>query len=314
MTMNLPSMTSPSLKSPIPLILLVLYLLFTLAPAEQIVQTTVVIVTVGATATPTVPQPPSYTSADVFKDDVLSASNAYRRVHNATDLLWNETLTDYAHAWAQKCKWKHSVSWLSLIHPSNQSSSPSCHLAASRTDKTMSNVVCTQHGPYGENLAFGYPNASAAIAAWGDEVRHYDFQKPTGFTEETGHFTQLVWKATKQVGCAAVDCGYTGDDDNAKDASGRYRYAQGWYVVCEYLPPGNVMDGTEAMGGGNGLFIVNVQPSGTYSGPSTTTSTDDPATSTAATSGAGRAWVLEGHSWTGRLAIVGMILIWFPSV
>ncbi|KAK1143443.1 hypothetical protein N8T08_006771 [Aspergillus melleus] len=266
--------SSPSPKFHIPLVL-VLYLLLILAHAEQIVQTTVVIVTVGATATPTVPQPPSYTSADVFKDDVLSASNTYRRAHNATDLLWNETLTDYAHAWAQKCKWKHS------------------------------------HGPYGENLAFGYPNASAAIAAWGDEVRHYDFHKPTGFTEETGHFTQLVWKATRQVGCAAVDCGYTGDDDDAKDASGRYRYAQGWYVVCEYLPPGNVMGGTEAMGGENGLFMVNVQPSSTYSGPSTTTAMDDPATSTAATSGARRVWVLEGHSWTGRLAILGMVLFRF---
>ena len=117
MTTNLLRMaSSPSPKFHIPLVLLVLYLLLIRAHADQIVQTTVVIVTVGATATPTVPQPPSYTSADVFKDDVLSASNTYRRAHNATDLLWNETLTDYAHAWAQKCKWKHSVSWPSLIH------------------------------------------------------------------------------------------------------------------------------------------------------------------------------------------------------
>ncbi|PLB45277.1 PR-1-like protein, partial [Aspergillus steynii IBT 23096] len=235
---------------PISFTLFVLHLFFALGQAQDVVRTTVIVVTVASTATPTVPQPASYTSLDVFKDDVLSASNAYRGAHNATHLVWNETLTAYARDWAEKCKWKHS------------------------------------HGPYGENLAFGYPNASAAIAAWGDEVRHYDFQKPTGFTEETGHFTQLVWKATRQVGCAAVDCGYS-EDGEAKDASGRYREAQGWYVVCEYMPPGNVMNAPEASGGQNGLFMVNVQPSSTYSGPSTTESPSDrPATTTATTSGA----------------------------
>lgn len=144
-------------------------------------------------------------------------------------------------------------------------------------------------------------------------MRDYDFSKPTGFTEETGHFTQLVWKATRQVGCAAVDCGYSKDGDRgAKDASGRYRYAQGWYVVCEYMPPGNVMGAAQAPGGENGLFMVNVQPSSTYSGPSTTeTGTDHPATTTASSGAGKRAW--ECHSWTGRLVAVGTVLAWLVS-
>lgn len=45
-----------------------------------------------------------------------------------------------------------------------------------------------------------------------------------------------------------------------KDENGRFRRAQGWYVVCEYAPAGNVV--------GKGLksFKVNVRPPRTGSG------------------------------------------------
>lgn len=68
----------------------------------------------------------------------------------------------------------------------------------------------------------------------------YDFDLPTGYTEETGHFTQLVWRETTQVGCAAFDCGYNADTDTDGEG-GRPRRAKGWYVVCEYSPGGNVI-------------------------------------------------------------------------
>ena len=74
----------------------------------------------------------------------------------------------------------------------------------------------------------------------------YDFQLPTGYTEETGHFTQLVWRDTTDVGCAAVDCGYNADSDSDGEG-GRPRRAKGWYVVCEYSPGGNTIAG----GGGS---------------------------------------------------------------
>ncbi|KAL5365412.1 CAP domain-containing protein [Aspergillus floccosus] len=190
--------------------------------------------------TPTAPHPPSYTVPQIFQDTVLRVSNSYRRNHNATHLVWNEELSNYAQHWADKCQWKHS------------------------------------HGPYGENLAFGYPNASAAVQAWGDEDALYNYQRPTGFSEATGHFTQLVWRASVEVGCAAVDCGYD-TSRNATDASGRYKRAQGWYVVCEYSPPGNIMGSIKAIGGGElGLFRVNVQSASTYSGSYPTTTESGP--------------------------------------
>ena len=62
-----------------------------------------------------------------------------------------------------------------------------------------------QGGPNGENLAEGYANATASIEAWGNEREKYNFQDG-GFSEDTGHFTQLVWKATTTVGCGRSFC------------------------------------------------------------------------------------------------------------
>ena len=51
------------------------------------------------------------------------------------------------------------------------------------------------------------------------------------FAKATGHFTQLVWQNTTKLGCGAKACEEGGGD------------APGWYLVCEYDPPGNVVDG-----------------------------------------------------------------------
>ncbi|KAL2852524.1 CAP domain-containing protein [Aspergillus pseudoustus] len=174
--------------------------------------------TATATATPKIPQDPSYTSASLLKSSVLSTTNDYRAQHNASALTWNDTLADYAGRWAEGCIWEHS------------------------------------HGPYGENLAYGYGNATSAVQAWGDEGEMYNFDKPTGFTKATGHFTQLVWRSTKEVGCAAVDCGLTDLDDEDKEGEQR---AQGWYLVCEYIPGGNVVGGGDDE---NKYFRLNVLP------------------------------------------------------
>jgi hypothetical protein len=80
-----------------------------------------------------------------------------------------------------------------------------------------------QGGSYGENLAQGYTSPTLAIDGWANEESDYDYEKRK-FTTEAGHFTQLVWKNTTSVGCGASDCGN-----------------DGWLLVCEYWPPGNVI-------------------------------------------------------------------------
>lgn len=65
-----------------------------------------------------------------------------------------------------------------------------------------------------------YPNG-AATQAWYDEIKDYDWENP-GFSMDTGHFTQVVWKGTTKVGFGYAQS-QSGDE----------------YVVAEYDPPGN---------------------------------------------------------------------------
>lgn len=152
---------------------------------------------------------PQYTNALTLKTSVLNSTNFFRYEHNAPFLLWNDSLATYAANYASKCIWAHS------------------------------------HGPPGENLARGYPNITASIEAWGNERSLYNFTgSQTGFTEATGHFTQLVWKSTQTVGCAVQNCNGTNG-------------VEGFLVVCEYWPAGNIVLDTGS--NPNKYFESNVQ-------------------------------------------------------
>ncbi|TVY73308.1 Repressed by EFG1 protein, partial [Lachnellula suecica] len=141
-------------------------------------------ITITQSAAPT-PTSPSYTSDTTFQKDVLAAHNFYRGEHNASALVWNSTSAATASKWAAGCAFKHSV--LSLPF------SPFPHIFLESSRNEVSNG-----GPTGENLSAGYANASASIDVWGLERTLYNFDKP-GFSEATGHFTQLVWSNTSSV-------------------------------------------------------------------------------------------------------------------
>lgn len=85
--------------------------------------------------------PGEYANDSTFQSTILEVSNLYRREHNASSLAWNRTLAEYADVWSKDCKFKHSG------------------------------------GTSGENLASGYPNATASVEAWGNERNDYNFKK-----------------------------------------------------------------------------------------------------------------------------------------
>ncbi len=145
-----------------------------------------------APPTPTDAPPPAATR-EPMAEAFVAAHNRVRARHCAPPLTWSPTLAKVAQSWA------------------NELEKQGCAFGHSPGQK------------YGENLAAGSIGAldpQSTVAMWYDEVKLYKFSGG-GFSMQTGHFTQLVWTTTTQVGCGHVQC--KGND----------------IYVCNYDPPGN---------------------------------------------------------------------------
>ncbi|KAJ1281363.1 hypothetical protein BS78_04G300700 [Paspalum vaginatum] len=81
----------------------------------------------------------------------------------------------------------------------------------------------------GVNVFLGSAGAtwlpSDAVTAWGEEEQNYDYgSNSCAAGKACGSYTQMVWRDSKEFGCATVDC-----------ASGET------LMVCHYEPQGNLM-------------------------------------------------------------------------
>nr|XP_058942718.1 ectin-like [Pocillopora verrucosa] len=131
----------------------------------------------------------------------LKAHNERRALHGASPLVWDDTLVEHAQVWAD-----HLAATGKIHHDPNRDGE-------------------------GENIAWfkGYKTADCedALVGWYDrEEPMYDYAKP-GFSPETGHFSQVVWKATTAVGVAQASRG-----------SG---FSKEIFIVARYSPTGNVL-------------------------------------------------------------------------
>jgi hypothetical protein len=95
----------------------------------------------------------------------------------------------------------------------------------------LHHAVEQQGEPQGENLWAGTHGAYAyreMLAAWGRESGNFvnaptpRFSR-TGQWQDVGHYAQIVWRGTREVGCAVAS--------DARDD----------YLVCRYRPAGNVI-------------------------------------------------------------------------
>jgi uncharacterized protein YkwD len=74
----------------------------------------------------------------------------------------------------------------------------------------------------GENLAAGKDmDAEHAVRMWAGEIDRYNYSPIYEFEPRSGHYSQLVWRKTTNIGCGRASCGR-----NA-------------VVVCRYSPAGN---------------------------------------------------------------------------
>jgi pathogenesis-related protein 1 len=129
-----------------------------------------------------------------FARQTLAAHNAVRMRVEVPPLAWSSELAQVAQEWAD----------------------------------TLLRKGTFQHqarNPYGENL-FEIDGATAAPAEvvndWASEARDYRY-RTNSCTAVCGHYTQIVWRGTKRVGCGVA----------------QNQSRQVW--VCEYDPPGNII-------------------------------------------------------------------------
>jgi Cysteine-rich secretory protein family len=102
----------------------------------------------------------------------------------------------------------------------------------------------------GENLYWGplmtnLDTWDAALNWWYSENQNYHYDAP-GFSPATGHFTQMIWASTTQIGCGRAVCDWP---ELVPELGGSGRFG---YWVCRYYPQGNIIN--------PGYFAANVPP------------------------------------------------------
>ncbi|KAH3666004.1 hypothetical protein OGAPHI_004193 [Ogataea philodendri] len=109
-------------------------------------------------------------SSSDFQSQILNEHNAKRELHGVDALTWDDTLAQYAQAYADKYD--------------------------------CSGTLTHSGGQYGENLALGY-STTGTVDAWYSEGDNYDYGSSCSVYD---HFTQVVWKSTTKVGCGYKHC------------------------------------------------------------------------------------------------------------
>ena len=139
--------------------------------------------------------------AALIRPAMLEVHNAARRDYGVEPLTWSPALANDALIYAKRLA----------------------------TTQTFAHDTQKRTPVQGENLYMGTRGAwsyAGMAQLWVDERRDF---KPGRFPDVTkrghwsrvGHYTQIIWPTTREVGCAIVA--------SAKDD----------YLVCRYLPAGN---------------------------------------------------------------------------
>lgn len=142
--------------------------------------------------------------AALLRQAMLDRQNAARRAVGVAPLTWNDALAADARAYAEQM---------------------------ARTGRFAHADQPQGPGREGENLWTGTRDAyryREMVDSWIAEKRWFtngvtpDFST-TGHYEDVAHYTQIIWRDSKTVGCALAS--------NRTDD----------YLVCRYSPPGNVV-------------------------------------------------------------------------
>jgi uncharacterized protein YkwD len=153
-----------------------------------------------------------------LRNEILVRHNAYRTTHHSPAMANQASLNTTAQQWAE-------------------------YLAK---NALFQHSTAAQRNNAGENIYVYYTTATTvtvatlateAVKSWYNEVKDYDYAIAQ-FASNTGHFTQVVWKASVGLGSGAAS--------GIKVINGVTYNA--FYVVSQYAPAGNM----------TGAFVANV--------------------------------------------------------
>ncbi|APG29140.1 hypothetical protein A7E78_13125 [Syntrophotalea acetylenivorans] len=134
---------------------------------------------------------------------LLTEHNRVRSAVGVGPVIWSPDLAAYSQEWADYLA-------------DNQ-----CHIKHRPAEGRW-------QGLYGENLftgTAGFYDVGDGVRAWESEKQFFKGGAVTlANVQQVGHYTQLVWRGTTQIGCGKAECG------------GRI------ILVCNYAPAGNVVD------------------------------------------------------------------------
>ena len=136
-------------------------------------------------------------SGNDFQKSALDAHNKYRRKHHVGNLVLSKDLCNIAQKYAE-----------TMARTGNFA-----HSRGEYNGKDMGENLFTC---YGKKIT-----GKMMTDGWYNEINQYNFNNP-GFSSGTGHFTQVVWKGSREVGFGF-----------AQAKNGYY------YGVANYYPAGN---------------------------------------------------------------------------
>ena len=149
---------------------------------------------------------------------ILASHNTVRAKFNQVSLTWSDSLAGYAQQWVDHLAKTRNCAMIHRPNYDNEVESKR-FLQVNGENLFWASAEVFENG----TQKLQHFTAKEVVKAWAVEENYYDYQSNSCEPgQQCGHFTQMVWHESRQVGCAKAIC---------PDKS------QIW--ACNYYPRGN---------------------------------------------------------------------------